>query len=184
MFRRLQLRRFPKAFIISKIGGNIYLNFNSISKSFFFVKRNWVAAISATKQQPTVLFDFVFFALAYYKEPFISSLSSKYWRGTLNGGAPLQLFDSLCFDSRIVISKHSHQMNRKMLFVSNNNNKNSISQIFELNIYRNFFEMHNLYIMGLYALRFDTRKVSGCLQFVIFQIITCKIVFVFGATIA
>ena len=56
-----------------------------------------------------------------------------------------------------------HQMNRKMLILSNRSTKikSSISEIFQLNVSSKFFEMHYLYIILLYA----------------FQIVACKVVF-------
>ena len=55
-------------------------------------------------------------------------------------------------------------MNRKMLIVPNSITKieSSISEIFQLKVSHKFFEMHNLYIIWIYA----------------FQIVACKVVFI------
>ena len=84
-----------------------------------------------------------------------------------NGGAPLQLFDSTCLDIRIVINRHSwcffdssNEPKEAICFKQHHNKKNLISEIFLVNIARNFFETHNLNIMWLYALQAVTCKVS------------------------
>ena len=68
-------------------------------------------------------------------------------------------------------------MSRKKAFSKQLYNiKNLISEIVQLNISRIIFEMYNLYLIVLNAFQLITCKVSVDAQFVVFQIITCKIV--------
>ena len=78
-------------------------------------------------------------------------------------------------------------MNRKKLIVSNNlTNKKFDFRNFLTQYLPQFFEMHNLDIMWLYALRFDTRKFSvDAFSLLYYKLLLAKLcLFVFGATFA